>query len=98
MKTTDCERVGADVKVSPMAAPDKRPENPEAVIQALEIEMQQKRASWQRRSERRTLWRALSFLFLLLVIVAAFVAYFYLQPRLQSRDAGHPARAAGGVR
>ena len=75
-------------------APDKRPEDPEAAMQALEIELQMKRASWQRRGERRTLFRALSFLFLLLIIAAAFVAYFCLQPRLQSRRAHHSSPAA----
>ncbi|MGI8957223.1 MAG: hypothetical protein ACR2II_09965 [Chthoniobacterales bacterium] len=36
-----------------------------------------KRASWQKIRERRGTWRALSFLFLFLVVLSAPFAYFF---------------------
>ena len=43
----------------------------------LEIELMQKRAEWKRAKERRGGLRALSFLFLFAVIIAALVAFFF---------------------
>ena len=42
-----------------------------------DIELMQKRASWQQAKARRNSLRALSFLFLFAVIVAAFVAFYF---------------------
>ena len=58
----------------------------------LEIELMQKRAEWKRAKERRGGLRALSFLFLFVVIVAAIVAfYLFFSPGrvrdLKSKDA-----------
>jgi hypothetical protein len=74
-----------------MSAPEKPSADPEAVIQGLEIELQMKRIGWARARERRTLWRIGSFLFLLLVILGAVMAYLYLQPALRTRPAAKPA-------
>ena len=61
--------------------------DPEAMTKALELELIMKRASWQKLRARRGSWRALSFLFLFLVILGALVAYFYFttEVRQQSR-------------
>ncbi|HEY1769187.1 MAG TPA: hypothetical protein VGG02_02900 [Chthoniobacterales bacterium] len=65
----------------------------EALARALELELQSKRAGWQRARARRNLWRALSLLFLLLVIVGALFAWLSLQPRVRER-AAKPAAAS----
>lgn len=48
----------------------------EKLSKLLEIELLQKRATWQRNAAHRRKWRALAFLFLLLVICGALAAYF----------------------
>ena len=65
--------------------PEPAPTDAEALARELEIELQLKRASWQKARARRGLWRGLSLLFLLLVIVGALLAYLFLQPRLRQR-------------
>ena len=69
---------------------EPRAADPEALAKALEIELILKRASWQRASARRGLWRAFSFLFLFVVILGALFAYFYLIPKLTRRGAEGP--------
>ncbi len=55
--------------------------DPEKLAKLLEIELMQKRAGWQAAKARRGGVRALSFIFLFLVIVGALVAaYFLLSP------------------
>jgi hypothetical protein len=78
---------GGAVKVAPMKGPEKTPDgvNPEEITRALEMELQLKRASWQRMRERRGVWRMLSLLFLLLVLAGALLTYLYLQPQLHHR-------------
>ncbi len=73
--------------------PEPRPDDPEAVAKALEIELMLKRAGWQRARARRGTWRALSLLFLLLVIVVALAAWFYLVPALSRRGESTPPPA-----
>lgn len=58
--------------------PDARETDPEKLAKLLEIELMQKRASWQQARSRRSTYRAMSFLFLFLVIVAAFVAFYFV--------------------
>lgn len=59
---------------------DRKPEpdtpDPAKIAQLLEIELMQKRAAWQQAKGRRSNLRALSFLFLFLIIAAALVAFF----------------------
>ncbi|MEP6809321.1 MAG: hypothetical protein ABI992_03695 [Chthoniobacterales bacterium] len=44
----------------------------------LEIELMQKRAAWQQTKARRGTWRALSFLFLFVVILVVLFGFFWL--------------------
>ena len=56
--------------------PNPPPPSPSEIEKLLEIELMQKRASWQQAKAQRSIWRALSFLFLFLVILAALVGFF----------------------
>ena len=67
----------------------------DALTKALEIELQLKRASWQKVRARRGTWRALSLLFLLLVILGTLFAFFYLLPQLHPNRAKTPAVERG---
>ncbi len=58
--------------------PSARETDPEKLAKLLEIELMQKRASWQQAKARRSSYRTMSFLFLFLVIVAAFVAFYFV--------------------
>lgn len=58
--------------------PDPRETDPEKLAKLLEIELMQKRASWQQAKARHSTLRTMSFLFLFLVIVAAFVAIYFV--------------------
>ena len=58
--------------------PDTRETDPEKLAKLLEIELMQKRASWQQAKARHSTIRTMSFLFLFVVIVAAFVAVYFL--------------------
>ena len=66
--------------------------DPEALAKALEMELILKRASWQKTRAQRSTWRALSFLFLLLVVLGALFAYFYFASEVTHRGS-EPARA-----
>lgn len=73
-----------------MSAPEKAGRepsaaDPEALARGLELELIMKRASWQKMQARRSTWRALSFLFLFLVLVGALVAYFYFSTEMSQR-------------
>ena len=74
--------------------PDLRETDPAKLAKLLEIELMQKRAAWQQAKARRGTLRTMSFLFLFLVIVAAFVAFYVLasSDRLApTRDSARPA-------
>lgn len=58
--------------------PNPRETDPEKLAKLLEIELMQKRAGWQQAKARRSTYRTMSFLFLFLVIVAAFFAFYFL--------------------
>ena len=58
--------------------PDQRETDPEKLAKLLEIELMQKRASWQQAKARHGSYRTMSFLFLFLIIVAAFAAFYFL--------------------
>lgn len=72
-----------------MPSVENQPSNlvtdPDALAKVLEMELALKRAAWQRTRSRRGTWRALSILFLLLVIMGALFAYFYFTPALSHR-------------
>ena len=54
----------------------------DALTKLLEMELELKRAAWQRSRSQRGIWRALSLLFLVLVFAGAVMAWFYLSPAL----------------
>lgn len=68
--------------------PEARADDPDALAKELELELMQQRAAWQKVSAQRGTWRALSILFLLLLGLAALLAYFYFVPELRSRASG----------
>lgn len=70
--------------------PDLRETDPEKLAKLLEIELMQKRATWQQAKARRSTLRTMSFLFLFLVIVAAFVAVYFVMS-----SGGLPAPSKG---
>lgn len=69
----------------------KPEEDAEAMARALELELISRRPVWQKAKERRQTWRALSILFLLLILLGALVAYFYLVPELSREEKSSPA-------
>ena len=70
--------------------PDPPVADPEAVAKALEMELTLKRASWQKARAKRGTWRALSFLFLFLVVLGALLAYFYFAAEVSRRGPESP--------
>jgi hypothetical protein len=68
--------------------------DPDALAKALEVELMLKRASWQKARAKRGTWRVLSFFFLLLVILGALFALFYLAPALSHRGDKPPRAGA----
>lgn len=70
--------------------------DPEKLAKLLEIELMQKRATWQQAKARRSTLRTMSFLFLFLVIVAAFVAIYYVMSSggLSAPSKGTPQSAS----
>ena len=58
--------------------PAARETDPEKLAKLLEIELMQKRAGWEQAKARRNTYRTMSFLFLFVVIVAAFFAFYFL--------------------
>ncbi len=77
--------------------PDER--DPEQLAKLLELELMQKRAGWQRNKERHGALRAVSFLFLFLVIVGALVAFYFLfsPDRVNELKATHGASPSPAV-
>ncbi|MGI8433088.1 MAG: hypothetical protein ACR2MW_12455 [Chthoniobacterales bacterium] len=72
-----------------MSSPDPpSPSDAEALTKALELELLQQRAGWAKTRAQRGTWRTLSILFLLLLGLAALLAYFFLVPELRSRASG----------
>jgi hypothetical protein len=79
-----------------MAEPkDKEMSDPDALARALELELIQKRAEWQKARTQRGTWRAVSLLFLLLVLLGALAAFFFVLPQLRSRRTETPAAESG---
>lgn len=80
-----------------MSATEKHSSNlvtdPDTLAKLLEMELALKRSSWEQTRSRRGTWRALSILFLLVVIAGAIAAWIYLAPALSRRDETTPAPA-----
>ncbi len=68
----------------------KRETDPDVLARELELELIMKRASWQKMQARRGTWRALSFLFLFLVILGALLAYFYFATAVPRHGGAKP--------
>jgi hypothetical protein len=73
-----------------MPAPETTPPDPDALTKALDLELAQKRVQWERERKRRGTWRALSVLFLLVVVAGALFVWFYLIPTLNRNHRGSP--------
>ncbi len=71
-----------------------RETDPAKLAKLLEIELMQKRAGWQQAKARRGTLRAMSFLFLFLVIIAAVAAFYFLASSDRIPAAGNGARPA----
>lgn len=61
--------------------PEDKRERADALMRAVEIELAQKRARWNRDREKHRTVRLLSFSFLSLVILAALIALFLMLSR-----------------
>ena len=57
----------------------------DALAKALELELITRRASWQKARARRGTWLAMSLLFVLLVFVGAFAAWFFFAGEIRER-------------
>jgi hypothetical protein len=64
--------------------------DPHDLARALELELLEKRAAWQRANARYRGARVLSFLFLFIVILAAASAFFFLFSRVKDAAASKP--------
>jgi hypothetical protein len=60
----------------PLSAP--RSTDPDVLAQELRLELARKRILWQKARQRYTTWRMFSILLLVLIFLAALLAYFYL--------------------
>jgi hypothetical protein len=86
-----------------MSSAENQPSNlvtdPDALAKVLDMELARKRAVWQRARSQRGTWRALSILFLLLVIAVGLVAYFYFALALGRRgESSPPPEATDSIR
>ena len=68
-------------------------ESAEAIARALELELISKRSAWKKAKARRQTWRTLSILFVLLILLGALLAYFYLVPALSREGKSAPPAA-----
>ena len=71
--------------------PEPSPADPEALTRGLELELITKRLSWQKMRVRRSTWRALSLLFLFVVLVSALLAYLYFSTEMSRRGGESPS-------
>jgi len=71
--------------------PEPFPADPEALTRGLELELINKRASWQKVRARRGTRRALSLLFLFVVLVGALLVYFYFSTEMSHRTRQSPS-------
>ena len=61
--------------------PEEKDTSAEALARALELELAQKRQHWQRDREKYRTLRVLSFGFLLMIILAGLIAFFFFFSR-----------------
>ncbi|CAN5586459.1 hypothetical protein BH20VER1_BH20VER1_22340 [soil metagenome] len=73
--------------------PEERETDPAMLAKLLELELIQKRAAWQKAQARRANYRAISFLFLFAILVAALAAfYFFMNSGGLEQMKSNPAR------
>jgi hypothetical protein len=73
--------------------PQSRAGDDDALLKALEIELIQKRASWQKAHGQRNAWRSASFVFLFIVVIGALFALYYVMTAVPHKNSEHPDRA-----
>lgn len=66
--------------------PANDPPDADALEKLLELELVQKRASWERDKQRLGMFRALAFLFLALVVIGALGGFFFFFSTGQMSD------------
>jgi hypothetical protein len=66
---------------------EQRVSEADALAKALDLELTLKRASWERARAKHNRWRLLSIFFVLLVLLAALFAFFFVLPQIRSRGA-----------
>lgn len=66
----------------------------DALLRTLELELTQKRLGWERAREKYRTLRVLSFAFLLVVILAGLVGFFFFFTRAKDAADQHPAPSA----
>lgn len=57
--------------------------DPDALARELELELILQRSAWQQTRQRGRRWRALSFLFLLVIVIGALLAWLFLAPQVR---------------
>jgi hypothetical protein len=77
----------------PLVVP-KDEKGEEALLRALELELTQKRLRWERAREKSRTLRVLSFAFLLLVILAGLIGFFFFFTRGKDAVDQHPVPSA----
>ena len=71
--------------------PESRASDDDAMLKALEIELLQKRASWQKARGQRSAWRSASFVFLFIVVMGALFALYYVMTTVPHKPSELPA-------
>ena len=72
--------------------PESR-EGGDAMLKALEIELIQKRSSWQKAHAQRSAWRGASFVFLFIVVIGTLFAIYYVMTAVPHKTSEQPDRA-----
>lgn len=70
--------------------PESRAGDDDALLKALEIELLQKRASWQKAHGQRNAWRSASFVFLFIVVIGALFALYYVMAVMPRKTSEQP--------
>jgi uncharacterized iron-regulated membrane protein len=68
-------------------------EGDDAMLKALEIELIQKRASWQKAHAQRSAWRSASFVFLFIVVIGTLFAIYYVMTTVPHKTSEQPDHA-----
>ena len=69
--------------------PEARAGDDDALLKALELELLQKRATWQKANAQRNAWRSVSFLFLFIVVMGTLFALYYVMTAVPRKTSEH---------